>query len=77
MRSINNKYLLLLVIICGVIFFMNLSALPVNIMEARNFTSAREMLHDGNWLLTTLNGEPQIPETAVANLAFSIFGSVV
>jgi 4-amino-4-deoxy-L-arabinose transferase-like glycosyltransferase len=38
---------------------MNLSALPVNIMEARNFTSAREMLHDGNWLLTTLNGEPR------------------
>jgi 4-amino-4-deoxy-L-arabinose transferase-like glycosyltransferase len=28
-------------------------------MEARNFITAREMLIDGNWLLTTMNGEPR------------------
>ncbi len=28
-------------------------------MEARNFITAREMIHDGNWLLTTLNAEPR------------------
>ena len=28
-------------------------------MEARNFITAREMITDGNWLLTTMNGEPR------------------
>jgi len=28
-------------------------------MEARNFVTAREMVDDGNWLFTTLNGEPR------------------
>lgn len=37
----------------------HLDALPVNIMEARNFITAREMAHDGNWILTTLNGQPR------------------
>jgi 4-amino-4-deoxy-L-arabinose transferase-like glycosyltransferase len=50
----------------------------VNIMEARNFITAREMLHDGNWLLTTLNGEPryQKPPLPTWITAFSamIFG---
>lgn len=37
----------------------HLDALPVNIMEARNFITAREMAQDGNWILTTLNGQPR------------------
>ncbi|HLT48834.1 MAG TPA: glycosyltransferase family 39 protein, partial [Aequorivita sp.] len=49
-----------------------------NIMEARNFITAREMLHDGNWLLTTINGEPryQKPPLPTWLTAFSaaIFG---
>src|SRR5690606_29301547 len=60
------------------IFFVNLDSLPVNIMEARNFITAREMLHDGNWLLTTINGEPryQKPPLPTWLTAFSaaIFG---
>jgi len=47
-------------------------------MEARNFITAREMLLDGNWLLTTLNGEPryQKPPLPTWMTAFSamIFG---
>ncbi|QIE60940.1 phospholipid carrier-dependent glycosyltransferase [Rasiella rasia] len=47
-------------------------------MEARNFATAREMLDDGNWLLTTLNGEPryQKPPLPTWLTAFSaaIFG---
>jgi 4-amino-4-deoxy-L-arabinose transferase-like glycosyltransferase len=47
-------------------------------MEARNFTTAREMLQDGNWLLTTLNGEaryqkPPLP-TWLTALSGAIFG---
>lgn len=58
-KALKNNHVLLLVLTCLAIFFVNLDAIYVNIMEARNFTTAREMLHDGNWLLTTLNGEPR------------------
>ncbi|GHC55223.1 ArnT family glycosyltransferase [Ulvibacter litoralis] len=78
MQTLKNNYLLLLVLTCVAIFFMNLDALPVNIMEARNFTTAREMLNDGNWLFTTLNGEaryqkPPLP-TWLTALSGAIFG---
>lgn len=73
-----RNYLLLLLLTCAAIFFVNLNALPVNIMEARNFITAREMLSDGHWLLTTINGEPryQKPPLPTWLTAFSaaIFG---
>ncbi len=73
-----KNYLLLLLLTCAAIFFVNLNSLPVNIMEARNFITAREMLTDGNWLLTTINGEPryQKPPLPTWLTAFSaaIFG---
>lgn len=77
--KIENNYLLLLLLTCVAIFFVNLSALPVNIMEARNFITAREMLTDGNWLFTTINGEPRYQKpplptwlTAISAAIFSI-----
>ena len=76
--KIEKNYILLLLLTCAAIFFVNLDSLPVNIMEARNFITAREMLHDGNWLLTTINGEPryQKPPLPTWLTAFSaaIFG---
>lgn len=59
MRWLHNNHLLWVLLACLVIFFVNLDALIVNIMEARNFVTAREMIDDGNWILTTLNGEPR------------------
>lgn len=56
---IKKKYTFWILIICLLIFFVNLDAIIINIMEARNFITAREMVQDGNWLLTTLNGEPR------------------
>jgi 4-amino-4-deoxy-L-arabinose transferase-like glycosyltransferase len=48
-------------------------------MEARNFITAREMIQDNHWLLTTMNGEaryekPPLPTwlTAISGLAFGI-----
>lgn len=46
--------LLVLTMLC-----INIDVLEVTIMEARNFITAREMISDGNWLLTTMNGEPR------------------
>src|SRR5690606_38731797 len=76
--KIEKNYLLLLLVTYAAIFFVNLNSLPVNIMEARNFITAREMLHDGNWLLTTINGEPRyqkppLPTWLTASSA-AIFG---
>lgn len=50
---------LVILLVWAGIFLPHLAALPVNIMEARNFITAREMLQDGNWLLTTMNGLPR------------------
>ncbi len=51
----------------------------VTIMEARNFISAREMIQDHHWLLTTMNGEPRYQKpplptwlTAISGLIFGI-----
>ncbi|MGY5847056.1 ArnT family glycosyltransferase [Salegentibacter sp. HM20] len=53
-----NDYLWLF-LFCGIIFLSHLGELYVNIMEARNFITAREMLAQNNWLLTTLNDLPR------------------
>lgn len=64
--------------IAFVVFVAHLEVLIINIMEARNFITAREMIIDGNWLLTTINGEPryQKPPLPTWLTAFSalIFG---
>lgn len=78
MKALRNNHFFILVLACIAIFFVNLDTLFVNIIEARNFISAREMLQDGNWLLTTLNAEPryQKPPLPTWLTAFSgaIFG---
>lgn len=63
-------------IICLTCLLMlpNISGLWVNIMEARNFITAREMLHDGNWILTTLNGLPRYEKPPLPTFITAIFG---
>lgn len=78
MKWLSKHPLLILTLVCLGIFFVNLDAIFINIMEARNFLTAREMIVDGNWLLTTINGEPryQKPPLPTWLTAFSamIFG---
>lgn len=70
-----------LLIVVSTIFLLVfcIDVLPVSIMEARNFITAREMIDHGNWLLTTMNGEaryekPPLPTwiTAIFAMAFGI-----
>lgn len=74
-----KKHPILIIIgIVGVLLMPYLDVLEVTIMEARNFISAREMLTDGHWILTTMNGEaryqkPPLP-TWLTALSASIFG---
>lgn len=77
MRILKHPVVILIFVGIG-IFFVNLDAIWVNIMEARNFATAREMLQDNNWLLTTLNGEaryqkPPLP-TWLTAISAAMFG---
>jgi 4-amino-4-deoxy-L-arabinose transferase-like glycosyltransferase len=78
MQNIIEKYPLAILSI-GVLLLLliHLDVPNVTIMEARNFITAREMVNDNNWLLTTMNGEaryqkPPLPTwlTAISGLIF-------
>lgn len=75
----NNKfYLIAIGLVCLAIFFPHLSVVEVNIMEARNFITAREMLEYGNWIHTTMNLEPRYEKpplpTWITAFSASLFG---
>jgi len=53
-----------------------IDAIPVSIMEARNFISAREMLTDDNWILTTMNGEARYQKPPLPTWITAVFGYV-
>ena len=77
-QLIKSYPILTLCLFIGIMMLPNLSTLEVSIMEARNFITAREMITDGHWLLTTMNGEaryekPPLPTWLSALSAF-IFG---
>ena len=83
-KLIKSYPVLSLCLFIGIILLPNLNVIQVSIMEARNFITAREMISDGHWLLTTMNGEaryekPPLPTwlTALSGILFgfqSVFG---
>ncbi|MDX1543480.1 MAG: glycosyltransferase family 39 protein [Christiangramia sp.] len=76
--KLKDNYLLLLILVCIAIFFVNLDAINVNIMEARNFAEAREMITLDNWIFTTLNNEPRYEKpplpTWLTAISMMLFG---
>lgn len=76
--KLKDNYLLLLVLVCLAIFCVNLDAIYVNIMEARNFVTAREMITLKHWFFTTLNNEPRYEKpplpTWMTAISMLIFG---
>lgn len=65
--------------ICALVLIMllpNLDTINVTIMEARNFITAREMVTDGNWILTTMNGEPRYQKPPLPTWITAIFGYI-
>ncbi|WP_321329673.1 glycosyltransferase family 39 protein [uncultured Ilyobacter sp.] len=56
--QVREKKSLLYLFFYGIItLFPSLWVGRVGIMEARNFVTAREMVQNGNWIITTMNGE--------------------
>ncbi|MFD1095198.1 ArnT family glycosyltransferase [Salegentibacter chungangensis] len=71
------SYLSILLLVTFLVFFVNLDAIYVNIMEARNFITAREMLNHNNWLLTTLNDLPRYQKPPLPTWLTAISGSIL
>lgn len=78
MKISEKYYPLVLSVACLFLFFPHLDLLYANIMEARNFNTAREMLHFDNWVFTTMNGEPRYEKpplpTWLAAFSGGVFG---
>ncbi|MFO7703319.1 MAG: glycosyltransferase family 39 protein [Psychroflexus maritimus] len=73
MNFIFKHPLVSLFIFCLLSFFMYLNLMPVSIMEARNFLVTSEMLLDGNWFLTTMNGLPRYEKPPLPAWITSLF----
>ncbi|NNK83075.1 MAG: phospholipid carrier-dependent glycosyltransferase [Flavobacteriaceae bacterium] len=76
---LENRPILTIIIFVLLMLGFSISTLDVTIMEARNFITAREMIEDGNWILTTMNGEPRYQKpplptwlTALSALVFGL-----
>ena len=74
----HNKttHFILVVTVCLLVFFVHLDVLYVNIMEARNFLSARDMLREDNWLLTTMNALPRYEKPPLPTWLTAISGAI-
>jgi 4-amino-4-deoxy-L-arabinose transferase-like glycosyltransferase len=58
-RTQSIRQFALLFFVTGLLLLSGLDKIEINIMEARNFISAREMVQNKEYLLTTLNNEPR------------------
>jgi len=78
-KAIEKHAVLSLIVVILLMLLIHLDVPNITIMEARNFITAREMIQDNNWLLTTLNGEaryqkPPLPTwlTAISGILFGV-----
>lgn len=77
MIKLIEKYpILSLLLFVIVMLGFTIDTIPVSIMEARNFISAREMLTDNNWVLTTMNGEARYEKPPLPTWITAVFGYV-
>jgi len=76
LKSLQNKPILFISLVVIVMLIFSIDTLPVSIMEARNFITAREMITDGNWLLTTMNGEARYEKPPLPTWLSVIFGLI-
>lgn len=74
MNWIKNNPVSAIWLIGAAIFLFHLEVVPITIMEARNFITAREMVVDGNWLLTTMNNLPRYEKPPLPSWITAIFG---
>jgi 4-amino-4-deoxy-L-arabinose transferase-like glycosyltransferase len=66
----------LLLFVSGLLLLSGLDKIEINIMEARNFVSAREMVQTQEYLLTTLNSQPRYEKPPLPTWLTAISGTV-
>lgn len=72
----NRAFLLLILAFAGVTMGANLGAFEADLMEARNFVTAKDMLTDGAWWETTMNGLPRLEKPPLPTWITAMFGSL-
>lgn len=77
MSKLTHNYIWWLLLVVCLMLFPHLDVIEINIMEARNLITAREMVSNNNWILTTINElpryeKPPLPTwlTALAGILF-------
>lgn len=82
MSKLIHNYKFWLLLISCLMLIPHLSVIEVNIMEARNFITAREMVSNNSWIMTTINDlpryeKPPLPTwmTAIAGMFFGFENS--
>jgi 4-amino-4-deoxy-L-arabinose transferase-like glycosyltransferase len=76
MTWLKNNPIALIFLAGASIFLFHLNVIPLTIMEARNFITAREMITEGNWLLTTLNNLPRYEKPPLPSWITALFGFI-
>ena len=76
MNWIKKNPVSVILLIGAAVFLFHLEVVPVTIMEARNFITAREMVVNGNWLLTTMNDLPRYEKPPLPSWITALFGWV-
>lgn len=74
MPKIQLKYGQWILIAVFFIYFVNLDVLYINLMEARNMLTAREMVDFNHWILTTLDGLPRYEKPPLPTWITALFG---
>ena len=76
LKKLQSNPLLSIALLVLIMLCFGIDNLAVSIMEARNFITAREMITDGNWLLTTMNGEARYEKPPLPTWLTAISASV-
>lgn len=74
--KLEKSYFILVLAIGSVMLFAHLGLLYVDIMEARNFVTAREMAHEGHWIFTTMNDLPRYEKPPLPTWLSAFMGMV-
>ena len=74
MSKLIHNYSFWLLLISCLMLIPHLSVIEINIMEARNFITAREMVNNNNWILTTINNLPRYEKPPLPTWLTAISG---
>lgn len=71
-----HMHSVLLFLVTAILLLSGLDKIDVNIMEARNFISAREMVQNDEYLLTTINNQPRYQKPPLPSWMTAASGAV-